>query len=360
MADNVTIPATGSGDATPIVATDKIGGVDYQRVKLTWGTDGTATDASASNPLPIIGASNSGVDIGDVTINNASGGSAVNIQDGGNSITVDGTVAATQSGTWNIATVTTVTTVSAVTAISNALPAGSNAIGKLAANDGVDIGDVTINNASGGSAVNIQDGGNSITVDNGGTFAVQDSQVIADNGAFTDGSSKVFVAGFIFDETAGTALTENDAAAARVDSKRAQVFVQEDGTVRGQRAAVTYQQRTIVQQSSDGVTVSGNVLLAQQRQPVNVSTGGQILISGVTNRRIRVLNGALVASAAANISLKSNNNTDVTGPMPLGANGGYQIPEAEIGNFETNVGESLTIAMSTNVNVGGWLTYILV
>lgn len=33
-----------------------------------------------------------GVDIGDVTINNASGGSAVNIQDGGNSITVDGSI----------------------------------------------------------------------------------------------------------------------------------------------------------------------------------------------------------------------------------------------------------------------------
>lgn len=79
---------------------------------------------------------NSGVDIGDVTINNAGGASAVNIQDGGNSITVDGTVAATQSGTWI-----------------------------LGANSGVDIGDVTINNASGASAVNIQDGGNSITVD---------------------------------------------------------------------------------------------------------------------------------------------------------------------------------------------------
>ena len=37
---------------------------------------------------------NSGVDIEDVTINNAAGASAVNIQDGGNSITVDGTVTA--------------------------------------------------------------------------------------------------------------------------------------------------------------------------------------------------------------------------------------------------------------------------
>ena len=35
----------------------------------------------------------------------------------------------------------------------------------LGANDGVDIGDVTINNAAGVAAVNIQDGGNSITVD---------------------------------------------------------------------------------------------------------------------------------------------------------------------------------------------------
>lgn len=68
-------------------------------------------------------AANDGVDIGDVTINNASGASAVNIQDGGNSITVDGAVAATQSGTWNIATVT------ALTAITNALPAGTNTLG---------------------------------------------------------------------------------------------------------------------------------------------------------------------------------------------------------------------------------------
>ena len=123
---------------------------------------------------------NSGVDIGDVTINNGAGASAVNIQDGGNSITVDGTVAVTNSDITSIKT--------AVEIIDNAisgtemqvdvvasLPAGTNAIGKLAANSGVDIGDVTVNNGSGASAVNIQDGGNSITVDNGGTFPVQNN-----------------------------------------------------------------------------------------------------------------------------------------------------------------------------------------
>lgn len=45
---------------------------------------------------PTLGANN-GVDIGDVTVNNGAGGSAVNIQDGGNSITIDGTVTASNT-----------------------------------------------------------------------------------------------------------------------------------------------------------------------------------------------------------------------------------------------------------------------
>jgi hypothetical protein len=45
---------------------------------------------------------NSGVDIGDVTINNSTGVAAVNIQDGGNSITVDGAVTVTNSTATNL------------------------------------------------------------------------------------------------------------------------------------------------------------------------------------------------------------------------------------------------------------------
>lgn len=56
----------------------------------------------------------------------------------------DATIAVTQSGTW-----------------------------VLGANDGVDIGDVTVNNGAGAAAVNIQDGGNTITVD--GTVAATQS-----------------------------------------------------------------------------------------------------------------------------------------------------------------------------------------
>lgn len=62
---------------------------------------------------------------------------------------------------------------------------------------------------------------------------------VVDNAGFTDGTTPVIPSGFVFDETAGTALAENDAAAARIDSKRAQVTVIEDTTTRGQRATVT-------------------------------------------------------------------------------------------------------------------------
>lgn len=296
MADDVTLDAMSGGS---VVATDEISSKHYQRIKLVHGADGVnAGDVSTSNgfPVQVISVAAGDNNIGNVDIASsvlptgaatettlsalntkvtavntgavviassalpsgaatestllavgsllASGigvtftNTSINIADGGNTITVDGTVAATQSGTWNVATVTavtgitnvvhvddnagsltvdapvttpvfvrlsdgssaistlpvslasvpshavtnagtfavqvsaaiptgsnvigavtqsgtwnveTVTTVSAVTAITNALPAGTNAIGKLAANSGVDIGDVDVTSISAGS-----------------------------------------------------------------------------------------------------------------------------------------------------------------------------------------------------------------
>lgn len=102
-----------------------------------------------------------------------------------------------------------------------------------------DFGNIAIDSAG---RVGIADLGGSITVDGtvgvSGTVTTQDSSSLVDNAGFTDGTSRVLPAGFIFDETAGTALTENDVAASRIDSKRAQVGTIEDATTRGQRVAV--------------------------------------------------------------------------------------------------------------------------
>ena len=54
MVDNVTIPASGTGTATPVVATDDIAGVHYQKVKLF---DGTADSTVAVGAVDETGAS---------------------------------------------------------------------------------------------------------------------------------------------------------------------------------------------------------------------------------------------------------------------------------------------------------------
>jgi hypothetical protein len=60
MVDNV---RGGSANASlPLIATDDIGGIQHQRVKVQFGADGSATDVSSANPLPVggspIGATN--------------------------------------------------------------------------------------------------------------------------------------------------------------------------------------------------------------------------------------------------------------------------------------------------------------
>jgi hypothetical protein len=56
MGDNVTT-------AAGAIASDNIGGAHYQRIKVTFGDDGTATDVSSANPLPVslVGGSSSGL-----------------------------------------------------------------------------------------------------------------------------------------------------------------------------------------------------------------------------------------------------------------------------------------------------------
>lgn len=56
MADNTTLNQGVGGD---VIATDDIGGVKYQRVKVNYGGDGSSTDVDANNPLPVTDATSS-------------------------------------------------------------------------------------------------------------------------------------------------------------------------------------------------------------------------------------------------------------------------------------------------------------
>jgi len=85
MADNVTIPTTGSGTATPVVATDDVAGVHFQKVKLIDGTADASTAIAAGG----------GVEAGALRVTLASDSTGVvSVDDNGGSLTVDGTVTA--------------------------------------------------------------------------------------------------------------------------------------------------------------------------------------------------------------------------------------------------------------------------
>jgi hypothetical protein len=144
MADNVAITA---GTGTDI-ATDDEGAVHYQKIKLVDGTSGQTTAIAAGNgvhggALRVTVASDSTGQVklaaGTAEVGKLAAGTAI-IGKVGIDQTTPGTTngvqvaAALPAGDNNIGNVD----------IASALPAGTNAIGKLAANSGVDIGDVDV------------------------------------------------------------------------------------------------------------------------------------------------------------------------------------------------------------------------
>ena len=215
MADDITLDSMTGGVS---VKTDDDGSAHWQYVKLAFGADNTQTIVSDSNPLPIDDAGGSITVDGTVTANLSATDNAVldtikvdteaietavekiddivhvddaaftlgsssgvmvmgfagtqsvdandaaalacdtdgalHIADGGNSITIDGTVTANLSSTDNTVLDNMDTSLNNIEAavsgsemqvdLVGSIPAGSNAIGKLAANSGVDIGDVDV------------------------------------------------------------------------------------------------------------------------------------------------------------------------------------------------------------------------
>lgn len=353
----------------------------------------------------------------------ASDQDALPITDNGGSITVDGTVTITPSGTQTVAGGKTnnnaapgATNIGALPAVANAaaptqtegnmvalrtnlagdlavtldseavvLGAGSAAIGKLAANSGVDIGDVDVTsvptdpfgvNADAASATGsisaklrfIAATGIPITgtvtvgshaVTNAGTFATQDSEKVADNAAFTDGTTKVQPAGFIFDEVAGTALTENDAAAARIDSKRALVFGLEDATTRGQRQAVNAGGAAEIHgDGAHGASVAGNPVLvgleARTSDGTAVTNGQAVRAQADLNGKQIVLPYAIPENSLSGVTAAITGTADTSVIAAQGAGIRIYVTQILVINSHTTTGTVVEIKDNTTVIYRGY------
>jgi len=101
---------------------------------------------------------------------------------------------------------------------------------------------------------------------------------------------------------------------------------------------------------------------------ISVSASGNTeLVAAQTGRQIRVLNYVIVAAGAVSVKFVSDaaTDTDLTGAMPLAANGGVSsayAPQAESVReclFRTLYGEALSINLSGAVLVAGHLSYDL-
>lgn len=410
MADNVTFQSTTL--ATPasgtVAATDDVGGVHYQRVKVDLGGDGVssplvagqladanslpvtlstegtaqlgsltegapATDTASSGlngrlqriaqrltsilaKLPALGtAGTASSDV--ITIQGIASMTAVKVDGSGVTQPVSGTVTANlAAGTNNIGDVDVLTVPTdpfgatadaAVVAgatgsisaklrsisrdlVSNVvLAAGTNAIGKLAANAGVTIGAVeiaaaqtlgTVTTVGTVTAITNAVTVNSHAVTNAGTFATQvdgaaltalqliDDPVVQDDTAFTPATTKVMMAGFEADESGTDSVDEGDGGAGRMTLDRKQIVNPQPHTAGGLSVAQL--------NGSDG---GGGVLVATAQ--VVKASAGQLYGYYIYNPNATATFVHFYNTAAASVTVGTTNPLmSVTIPANMAAN----------------------------------------
>lgn len=171
--DTVEVNADGSLNITDNGGSLTVDATNLDIRDLTSASDSVAVLQATHDNLN----GNMTIQVADTDVSNSN---PVPVSDAGGSLTVDGTVTANIGTTNGLALNATLTDKSQYTHITDgtddALVTAAGELNVLAtAQPGVDIGDVTINNAAGASAVNIQDGGNSLTVDDGGSSLTVDA-----------------------------------------------------------------------------------------------------------------------------------------------------------------------------------------
>lgn len=311
IADNVELdPGTGGA----VIATDDISSVHYQYVKLTSGTDQSTTSVAAgggveANALRVTVASDS---TGVLSVDD--NGSTLSVDDGAGSLTVDNAaLSVTGGGTESGALRVTV---------------ASDSTGVLSVDDNG--GSLTVD-----GTVTVQDGGGALTVDNAGTFAVQvdgnaltalqliDNTIVADDAAFTVGTTSVNVAGFIADQASTDSVNEGDAGAARMTLDRKQIVTLAPSA------------------DTEGLTVSNNIDIDETEDAVKATAGklyGWYLYNdGASEVYVKFYN-----DTTANVTVGTTAPT-MTIPVPAGAAANVEFSHGIA--FST----AITVAATTGV-----------
>lgn len=167
---------------------------------------------------------------------------------------------------------------------------------------------------------------------------IDDAVITDDVTTFTAGSNKGLAIAAAVDDDSTDQADEGDMVIPRATRER-------------KLRVVSALDSAAMQSGNDEVTPKFKVISAS-------SSGDNTLVSGVSNKKIRVLSYVLMANGTVNAKFQSSTGGDITGLLYLVANTGASSGFSPVGHFETVAGEALELNLSGAVAVGGHLTYI--
>ncbi len=300
MADNVLInPGT-----TTAVATDAIGTVQYQIVKLDVGADGVSAPLSSSNPLP----TTSTVTAGTITkVTNLAGGSV---------IVTSGTIDSLPNISGSV--VMTVGTISSIPPISGSVAMTAGTI--------TSIPDIDINSGTITKVTNIASGSIVMT---SGTIA-----------SLPNISGSVVV-------TAGTIVTNS------VMDYNTETPAMLYNDINGNLLTAIAQ---LPKENGDGIYANGSQRDIKFKSISTGTAGVNGIVDGIADIHIRVLSLSLSINAVGNAKFQGG-ATDITGLRYMGTLLPWDLPYNKLGWFETEAGSALNLNLSAGT-VGGCLSYV--
>ena len=354
MADNVSI-TEGNGKT---IAADDIGGVLHQRVKIGHGADGSATDVSTSSPLPAQLRDSDGTDValsgklGALTetapsTDTASSGLNGRLQRIAQRLTslialLPASLGA--NGGLKIEGVASGTTVPVTEASAAAIAASASVLDDWDESDRAKVNPIVgqAGIAAGAGAVGATVPRVTLASDDPGVAhlatiagdttdieaAVEliDDTIVADDAAFTPGTTKVAMAGYQADEASTDSVDEGDAGAARM----------------------TLDRKLIVQpqpHTAGGLSIFRSLDLDETEEEIK-ATAGQVYGFLLTNRATSARYLKFYNATAANVTVGTTTPV-ITWPIP--ANSTDFIAAAALGAMGIAFDTAITVAATTGL-----------
>lgn len=345
IASMTALKVDGSGVTQPVSGTVAVTGTFWQATQPVSGTFWQATQPvsgtfwQATQPVSLASPVGAGTEAAAIRVTVATDSTGVlSVDDNGGALTVDGTVAATQSGTWNVGTVTTVTTCSTVTNLS-------------------------------------QLGGQAISMGTGARDAGTQRVTIATNDVVPV-SGTVAVTGMTACNTGAVVLAAGTAEIGKLGAGTAEIGKLAAGTANiGDVDVLTIAAGTntiggvIAQPSTSAAYDSTTACTIKRLSGIATASGANTIITAVADKKLRILALSLLATSTTAVVLYLYNGDymllgDGTNKLTLDMDGvggpaGLVLPFNQGGWFQTDTAnEALAVNLGGATPVIWCVTYI--